>query len=170
MPGVESAAYARVTPLGYGSFSSTPIAVDGYQPPLEEQPTIEYNQVGPAYFATLGIPLVSGRDFTRADDENAPLVAIVNRTMKARYWARPGSRRTAPAGERQVGASHRRGCRFQVREHARGSKALLLRASFAGFHARARFEYPDDPAVCRISRPPCSAKSTLSTRTLRFTR
>ena len=35
---------------------------------------------------TLGIPLTSGREFTRADDENAPLVAIVNRTMKARYW------------------------------------------------------------------------------------
>jgi predicted permease len=60
--------------------------VDGYQPPLEEQPAIEYNQVGPAYFATLGIPLLSGREFTRADDENAPLAAIVNRTMKARYW------------------------------------------------------------------------------------
>lgn len=85
-PGVESAAFARLTPLGYGTYSETPIAVDGYQPPLEEQPTVEYNQVGPAYFATLGIPLLSGRDFTRADNENAPLVAIVNRTMKARYW------------------------------------------------------------------------------------
>jgi len=86
LPGVESAAYARVTPLGYGSFSSTPIAVDGYQPAPDEQPSIDYNQVGPAYFATLGIPLASGREFTRADDENAPLVAIVNRTMQARYW------------------------------------------------------------------------------------
>ena len=86
MPGVESAAYARVTPLGYGSFSSTPIAVDGYQPSPEEQPSIDYNEVGPAYFATLGIPLASGREFTRTDDENAPLVAIVNRTMQSRYW------------------------------------------------------------------------------------
>src|SRR6266852_3258427 len=32
LPGVESAAVARVTPLGYGSYSSSPIAVDGYQP------------------------------------------------------------------------------------------------------------------------------------------
>ena len=86
LPGVESAAYARLTPLGYGSYSSTPIAVDGYQAPPEEQPTVEFNEVGPAYFETLGIPLVSGREFTRADDENAALVAIVNRTMKARYW------------------------------------------------------------------------------------
>ncbi|MGB2605466.1 MAG: ABC transporter permease [Candidatus Sulfotelmatobacter sp.] len=86
LPGVESAAFARVTPLGYGTYSSTPIAVDGYQSTLEEQPTVDYNQVGPAYFATLGIPLFSGREFTRDDDENAPLVAIVNRTMVARYW------------------------------------------------------------------------------------
>jgi len=86
LPGVESAAFARVTPLGYGTYSSTPIAVDGYQPSLEEQPALEYNQVGPSYFSTMGIPLFSGREFTRADDENAPLVAIVNRTMVARYW------------------------------------------------------------------------------------
>ena len=86
LPGIESAAYARVTPLGYGSYSSTPIAVDGYQPSWEEQPAIEYNQVSPGYFVTLGIPVLSGREFTRADDENAPPIAIVNRTMVARYW------------------------------------------------------------------------------------
>ncbi len=87
LPGIESAAFARLTPLGYGTFSSTPIAVDGYQPSLEEQPSVDYNQVSPGYFATLGIPLFSGREFARTDDENAPLVAIVNRTMVNRYWA-----------------------------------------------------------------------------------
>jgi len=86
LPGVESAAFARVTPLDYIAYSSTPIAVDGYDTPTDEQPTVEYNQVGPDYFATLGIPLLSGREFTRADDENAPLVVIVNRTMAERYW------------------------------------------------------------------------------------
>jgi hypothetical protein len=34
----------------------------------------------------LGIPLISGREFTRADDENAARVAVVNQTMVARYW------------------------------------------------------------------------------------
>jgi predicted permease len=86
LPGVEAAAYARVVPLGYGSFSSTGIAVDGYEPQPNEQPTAEYNEVSPDYFATLGIPLISGREFTRADDENAPRVAIVNQTIIARYW------------------------------------------------------------------------------------
>ena len=58
LPGVESAAFARVTPLGYGSYSESLIAVDGYQPPPEEQPTVEYNEVGQDYFVTMGIPLV----------------------------------------------------------------------------------------------------------------
>ena len=86
LPGVESAAFARMTPLTYGSFSSSPIAVDGYQPPPDEQPIVEYNEVGPDYFTTIGIPLVSGREFTRADDEKSVLVAIVNETMVAKYW------------------------------------------------------------------------------------
>ena len=47
---------------------------------------MQYNEVGPDYFATMGIPLVSGREFTRADDEKAALVAVVNETMARRYW------------------------------------------------------------------------------------
>jgi macrolide transport system ATP-binding/permease protein len=95
LPGVEAAAYARVVPLTYQSYSSTPISVDGYEPQPNEQPAAEYNEVSPDYFSTLGIPLVSGREFSRADDENAPRVAIVNQTMVARYW--PGQN---PVGQR----------------------------------------------------------------------
>ncbi|PYU08722.1 MAG: permease [Acidobacteria bacterium] len=95
LPGVESAAFGRMTPLSYGSFSSAPIAVDGYQAPPEEQPIVQYNEVGPDYFATMGIPLVSGREFTRADDEKAALVAVVNETMAGKYW-----RGKNPIGER----------------------------------------------------------------------
>ena len=86
LPGIESASFAAVTPLGYSDYPSSPIAVDGYQPSPDEQPEVDYNQVGPGYLATLGIPLLSGREFARADDENAALVAIVNQTMAARYW------------------------------------------------------------------------------------
>jgi predicted permease len=86
LPGVESAAFARVTPLGYGTYSSSPIAVDGYNVPPEEEPTVEYNEVGPAYFATMGIPLISGREFLRSDDESGALVAIVNETMATQFW------------------------------------------------------------------------------------
>ncbi|MGB2666068.1 MAG: ABC transporter permease [Candidatus Acidiferrum sp.] len=95
LPGVESAVFARMTPLSYGSYSSAPIAADDYQSPPEEQPTVQYNEVGPNYFSTMGIPLVSGREFTRADDEKSAPVAVVNETMAARYW-----RGKNPIGER----------------------------------------------------------------------
>lgn len=86
LPGVQSAAYARVSPLSLRSYSSAPIAVDGYRAPLDQQPTAEYNEVSPGYFGTLGIPLISGREFTSADDEKAPLVAVVNETLAGQYW------------------------------------------------------------------------------------
>jgi len=86
LPGVESATLSRMMPLGYRTYSSSPIAVDGYQAPPEEQPTVEYNEVGPDYFATMGIPLLAGREFTLADDEKAAPVAVVNETMAAQFW------------------------------------------------------------------------------------
>jgi macrolide transport system ATP-binding/permease protein len=86
LAGVEAAAYARIVPFSYLGYSSAPIAVDGYQTSPDEQPTADYDEVSPAYFSTIGIPLLSGRDFTRADDENAPPVAIVNEAMAAHYW------------------------------------------------------------------------------------
>ena len=86
LPGVEAAAYARIVPLGYRPYSSTPIAVDGYEPQANEQPTADYNEVSPDYFATLGIPVLSGREFAHTDDESALRVAIVNQTMVGRYW------------------------------------------------------------------------------------
>jgi macrolide transport system ATP-binding/permease protein len=84
--GVQAAAFARIAPFTYRSYSSAAIAVDGYEAPPGEQPTVDYNEVGPAYFAAMGIPLVSGREFTRADDETALPVAIVNQSMADLYW------------------------------------------------------------------------------------
>src|SRR5467141_2706094 len=95
LPGVESAPLTRVYPFSYTDFSSAPIEVDGYQPPPNEQPTVEYYEVTEDYFTTLGIPIVSGREFIRTDDENVPSLAIINETMAAKYW--PGKN---PVGQR----------------------------------------------------------------------
>jgi putative ABC transport system permease protein len=38
------------------------------------------------FFETLGIPLITGRDFTERDAENAPHVVVVNETMARRFW------------------------------------------------------------------------------------
>jgi predicted permease len=95
LPGVQSIAFARVTPFGYIGYSSAPIAVDGYVIAPDEDPTVDYNEVGPGYFATMGIPLVAGREFTRADNETAQPVAVVNEFMAAKYW-----RGRSPVGSR----------------------------------------------------------------------
>jgi predicted permease len=87
MAGVESATLTRVIPFTYTPYSSSPIEVDGYQAPPNEQPTVDYNEVAEDYFGTIGIAIVSGREFVRTDDENAPPVAIINETMAAKYWS-----------------------------------------------------------------------------------
>ena len=84
--GVQSAAISRMTPFSYRSYSTAPIAVDGYEPPPDEQPTVDFNEVGPAYFATMGIPLVAGREFTPSDNETGPPVAVVNEAMASQFW------------------------------------------------------------------------------------
>jgi predicted permease len=48
-----------------------------------------YNQVGPRYFETMGIPIVRGRGLTSRDTSGQPQVAVINETMARRYW--PGS-------------------------------------------------------------------------------
>jgi predicted permease len=50
------------------------------------------NVVGPDYFRTLRIPLISGRDFSEQDRAGAPRVVIVNQTMANRFW--PGQNAT----------------------------------------------------------------------------
>src|SRR6266403_3605308 len=86
LPGIQSAALARVRPFSYTVYSSAPLEIEGYQPPRNEQVAADYNQVGEGYFSAIGIPIVTGREFSRNDNENAPPVAIVNETMAAKYW------------------------------------------------------------------------------------
>jgi predicted permease len=86
LPGVEAAAYSRVRPFGLRDYSSAPLTVDRYRPAPDEEPSVAFNEVSPEYFAALGIPLVSGREFARTDDETSRPVAVVNETMAGRYW------------------------------------------------------------------------------------
>jgi predicted permease len=86
IPGVESVAFTKVRPFSYQSFLSAPIVVDGYEPAPDERPNVDYNQISPGYFATMRIPILSGREFTRSDNENSFLAVVVNQQMVAKYW------------------------------------------------------------------------------------
>jgi predicted permease len=99
--GIESVALSRSTPFSYRTYPSAPIAVDGYDAPKDQQPTAEYNEISPAFLTTIGIPLVSGREFTPADDETALPVAIVDQTIAAQFFrgADPVGRRIQVRGK-----------------------------------------------------------------------
>jgi predicted permease len=84
--GIESAAFARVAPISYKSYSSAPITVERFETQSGREPVIEYDEIGPRFLATMGIPLISGREFTPGDNETARPVAVINQTMLRKFW------------------------------------------------------------------------------------
>ncbi len=88
LPEVQSAALAATVPMGYYSEGSS-LQVEGYEPrPGHEDLYAGYNVVSPHYFATMGIPVVQGRDVRENDGPDAPRVAVINQAMAERFWPR----------------------------------------------------------------------------------
>jgi putative ABC transport system permease protein len=86
LPGVARASLADVVPLE-GSNNESTLWLPGRTVAAgERRPSAYFNVVGPDYLATLGIPLVKGRELTVADREGAALVVVVNETMARRLW------------------------------------------------------------------------------------
>ena len=84
LPGVIAAAGARV-PLLAGSNSSNSVGVQGFDAGPDTNTSSNYNEIGPGYFRTIGVPLLAGRDFTRADSLKAAKVAIVNEAFARKF-------------------------------------------------------------------------------------
>ena len=80
LPGVRSATFSE-NGLFYGPESQTRIEVEGFVPGSVADQRARFDQVGPGYFSSLGIPLLLGRDFTERDGPNAPRVAVINETL-----------------------------------------------------------------------------------------
>jgi predicted permease len=82
---VQAAGAVRVLPLSrtIGDWS---IKLEGRPYVPAENPNADFQAVTPGYFEAMGLRLVRGRLLTAADREDAPLVAVVNETMAARYW------------------------------------------------------------------------------------
>jgi putative ABC transport system permease protein len=55
-------------------------------PPPSAYPDAVNRVISPDYFRTMGIPLLKGRFFTEADDQNGPGVAIINDRLAREYW------------------------------------------------------------------------------------
>src|SRR6266498_3212692 len=86
-PGMQEAALTSFLPFATGNHMFG-ILMNGQK--IEERrpgmPMANLRAVSPDYFRVLGIPLRTGREFSGADHERAPLVAVINETMAKRYW------------------------------------------------------------------------------------
>ena len=84
LPGVVTVTSSTV-PLLSGSNWGNNVAVEGFKAGPDTDTNSRFNELGPGYFATLGIPLLVGRDFTRNDSLTAPKVAIVNEAFAKKF-------------------------------------------------------------------------------------
>ena len=86
-PGVASATLTSHLPMGdEGSGNTQDFTVPGYVPAKGEDMEVITDFDGPDFFHTMGIAIRQGRDFARADNASAALVAMVNSAMARRYW------------------------------------------------------------------------------------
>jgi predicted permease len=83
-PGVVSVSAALVPALG-GSNWGSDVAVQGFKAGPDTDTNARFNEVAPGYFKTMGIPLLTGRDFARSDRLGGPRVAIVNEAFAKKF-------------------------------------------------------------------------------------
>jgi predicted permease len=86
LPGVEAVGGTSLIPLS-GMRASVDFVVDGQAVRPDQMSEAEYRIVSPGYFDTLGIRLLTGREFTERDRAGSIEVAIVNKTMADRLFA-----------------------------------------------------------------------------------
>ena len=83
LPGVVRASTTLHTPFrGQWTGSFVPEGADSE----EESERASFNAVGPDYFRTMGIPVITGRDFTKADDAEVARVILMSEAAARKYW------------------------------------------------------------------------------------
>ncbi|MFY9804123.1 MAG: ABC transporter permease [Candidatus Acidiferrales bacterium] len=85
MPGIEGVAVTSALPIG-GSGGTIRFLVQGRPTAAGQEDECDIISVTPAYFPTLKIPLISGRNFSATDTFEAPWVVMVNRAFVSTYF------------------------------------------------------------------------------------
>jgi len=88
-PGVTGVAYSDGIPLGFEPSWWEELDIEGYARRPNENMNIFRNVISPGYLPLMHIPIVEGRNFTEADndDKNSPDVMIVNQAFVRRFFA-----------------------------------------------------------------------------------
>ncbi|HEX6823672.1 MAG TPA: ABC transporter permease [Candidatus Sulfotelmatobacter sp.] len=85
-PGVSAAALVNTLPLG-GRVSKRSLDIEGFVGSNDERsPLFWLDVVTPDYFRLMGIPLLSGRGFSSADETGNAAVAIIAASSAQRFW------------------------------------------------------------------------------------
>jgi predicted permease len=90
LPGVTAVSTDRVGVLAGNNWGND-VSVEGFKKGPDTDANSRFNQVGPGFFHALGIPLLSGREFTAADAGGAPRVAVVNETFAKKFGLGPAA-------------------------------------------------------------------------------
>ena len=86
LPGVSAAAITNAVPLGGGAPGTTRFDIEGRAvDDPERRPTADVRVATPQYFATIGVPVMSGRVFNDLDSDESMRVVVINKAM-TKYW------------------------------------------------------------------------------------
>ncbi len=88
IPGVRSVSGAMV-PILAGSSWGNSVSVEGFEGGPDIDSGARFNEVGPGYFNTLGVPLIGGREFNAANAADRAPVAIVNEAFARKFGLEP---------------------------------------------------------------------------------
>jgi predicted permease len=84
IPGAAAVTDSLVAVLAGNNWGND-VSVEGFKEAPDTDMDTRYNEIGPDYFRTFGIPLIAGRELTRADATGAPKVAIVNEAFAKKF-------------------------------------------------------------------------------------
>ena len=84
LPGVSSVSESTIVLLGNDGWQQN-VSVEGFNPGPDDDVQTDSAFIGANYFATIGVPLLAGRDFTRADAGASSKVAIVNEAFARKF-------------------------------------------------------------------------------------
>jgi predicted permease len=84
VPGVSGVTVSRIAVIAGNNWSND-VNVEGFERLPDTNASASVNWIGTDYFSTLDVPLMAGREFTRADAQGSARVAVVNEAFARKF-------------------------------------------------------------------------------------